>query len=56
MAGPSHSEKTSKKLKQNIWMVITRVNSLYSEQGVQQGDPLGPLLFTLVLNKVVNHR
>ena len=27
---------------------------LSSESGVQQGDPLGPLLFALVLHKVIN--
>ena len=26
---------------------------LHSADGVQQGDPLGPLLFTLVLHKLV---
>ena len=26
---------------------------LHSEDGVQQGDPLGPLLFALVLHKLV---
>ncbi|KAL5494323.1 hypothetical protein EMCRGX_G015630 [Ephydatia muelleri] len=30
------------------------VNNLHSKQGVQQGDLLGPLLFSLVLNKVVS--
>ena len=30
------------------------MGSLHSEQGVQQGDPLGPLLCSLDLNKVVS--
>ena len=29
------------------------MGALRSETGVQQGDPLGPLLFCLVLHKVV---
>ena len=30
------------------------MGSLHSEQGLPQGDPLGPLLISLVLNKVVS--
>ena len=30
------------------------MGTLGSEQGVQQGDPLGPLLFSLVLHKLVH--
>ncbi|KAL5477543.1 hypothetical protein EMCRGX_G024354 [Ephydatia muelleri] len=29
------------------------ITALSSEQGVQQGDPLGPFLFSLVLHKLV---
>ena len=35
-------------------LLLSAMGTLRSESGVQQGDPLGPLLFCLVLHKVVN--
>ncbi|KAL5506409.1 hypothetical protein EMCRGX_G008040 [Ephydatia muelleri] len=34
-------------------LLLSAMGTLRSESGVQQGDPLGPLLFCLVLDKVV---
>ena len=34
-------------------LLLSTMGALRSETGVQQGDPLGPLLFCLVLHKVV---
>ena len=34
-------------------LLLSAMGTLRSESGVQQGDPLGPLLFCLVLHKVV---
>ena len=34
-------------------ILLSAMGTLRSESGVQQGDPLGPLLFCLVLHKVV---
>ena len=34
-------------------LLLSTMGTLRSESGVQQGDPLGPLLFCLVLHKVV---
>ena len=34
-----------------LWHPMGRI---FSETGVQQGDPLGPLLFALVLQKILN--
>ena len=38
-------------LHQQLWHTMGTISS---EVGVQQGDPLGPLLFCLVLQKVVS--
>ena len=36
-------------------LLLSAMGTLRSESGVQQGDPLGPLLFCLVLDKVVTN-
>ena len=35
-------------------MLFVDGNILFSYTGVQQDDPLGPLLFSLVLQKIIN--